>query len=106
MPRTKTEDDQVVRHHPRAALAYYNRGTTFLDMGRYNLAVRAYSEAIQVHPGNADAYAARAVAFALLGREVEVQHDLECAGELGFIRTHLERAIEEIKEQPRLLRCK
>ena len=94
------EYDEAIRRSPGHALVYYNRGTAYLDLGRYQLAVNDYSEAIRVHSRDAEVYAARAFSYALLGKDTEAQQDVERAGNLGFARTFLEKAIEEVKRQP------
>ena len=78
--------DEAIRRKPRHPLAYYTRGTAYLDLGRYQLAVDDYSEAIQVYPRDAEVYAARAFCFALLGRDEDARQDLERAVNLGFAR--------------------
>ncbi len=84
-------------------MGYYNRGTAFLDLGHYQLAVNDYSEAVRVYPRDAEVYAARAFCYALLGRDEDAQQDVEHAANLGFARTFLEEAIKEVKRQPQLL---
>ena len=96
--------DEAILRNPMHPLAYYNRGTAYLDLGQYQPALNDYSEAIRVSPGDAEVYAARAFCYALLGRNGEAQQDVERAAKLGFARTFLERAIEEVKRQPQLLR--
>jgi len=81
------------------ALVFYNRGTAFLDLGHYQLAVNDYSEAIRVYHRDAEVYAARAFCYALLGEDGKAQQDVERAVNLGFARTFLERAIEEVKSE-------
>ncbi len=103
MQEAIAEYDEAIRRNPMHPLAYYNRGNAHLDLGQYQLAVNDYSEAIQVYPWDAEVYAARAFCFALLGRDEDAQQDVERAVHLGFARTFLERAIEEVKRQPQLL---
>lgn len=88
--------DEAIHRNPMHPLAYYNRGTAYLDLGQYQPALNDYSEAIRFSPGDAEAYAARAFCYALLGRNGESQQDVERAAKLGFARTFLERAIEEV----------
>ena len=97
------EYDEVIRRNPGRALVFYNRGTAFLDLGHYQLAVKDYSEAIRVYARDAEVYAARAFCYALLGEEAKAQQDVEAAVNLGFARTLLEKAIEEVRMQPDLL---
>ncbi len=91
------EYDEAIRRNPMDRLAYYHRGTAYLDLGQYQPALQDYSEAIRVSPGDAEIYAARAFCYALLGRNGEAQQDVERAAELGFDRAFLEKAIEEVK---------
>ncbi len=98
------EYDEAIRRNPMSRLAYYHRGTAYLDLGQYQPARNDYSEAIRVSTRDAEVYAARAFCYALLGRNGEAQQDVERAAKLGFARTFLERAIEEVKRQPQPLR--
>ena len=98
------EYDEAIRRDPMNRLAYYHRGTAYLDLGQYQPALHDYSEAIRVSQGDAEVYAARAFCYALLGRNGEAQQDVEQAAGLGFDRAFLEKAIEEVKKQPQLLR--
>ncbi len=94
---------EAKRGNPGRALVFYNRGTAFLDLGHYQLAINDYSEAIRVYHRDAEVYAARAFCYALLGEDAKAQQDVEAAVNLGFARTFLERAIEEVKRQTQLL---
>jgi tetratricopeptide (TPR) repeat protein len=96
--------DEAIHRNPTHPLAFYNRGTAYLYLGQYQPALNDYSEAIRVSPGDAEVYAARAFCYALLGRNGEAQQDVKRAAKLGFARTFLERAIEEVKRKPQLLR--
>ncbi len=89
--------DEAIRRKPECALAYYNRGTAYLDLGQYQLAVDDYSQAIRLSSRDAEVYAARAFTYALLGKDTEAQQDVERAGNLGFARPFLQEAIEEVK---------
>ncbi len=104
MQEAIAEYDEATRRNPKNHLAYYHRGTAYLDLGQYQPALNDYSEAIRVSRGDAEVYAARAFCYALLGRNGEAQQDVERAAELGFDRAFLETAIEEVKKQPQLLR--
>ena len=99
MQEAMAEYDEAIRLNPMNRLAYYHRGTAYLDLGQYQPALHDYSEAIQFSPGDAEVYAARAFCYALLGRNGEAQQDVERAAELGFDRAFLERAIDEVKRQ-------
>ena len=104
MRESITEYDETIRRDPMNRLAYYHRGTAYLDLGQYQPALNDYSEAIRVSQGDSEVYAARAFCYALLGRNGEAEQDVERAAELGFDRAFLEKAIEEVKRQPQLLR--
>ena len=97
------EYDKAIRRNPGRALVFYNRGTAFLDLGQYQLAVNDYSEAIRVYPRDTEVYAARAFCYALMDEDAKAQQDVEAAVNLGFARAFLEKAIEEVKRQPQLL---
>ena len=98
------EYNEAIRRNPMDRLAYYHRGTAYLDLGQYQPALNDYSEAIRVSQGDSEVYAARAFCYALLGRNGEAEQDVERAAELGFDRAFLEKAIEEVKRHPQLLR--
>ena len=66
MREAMAEYDEAIRRNPMNRLAYYHRGTAYLDLGQYQPALNDYSEAIRVSPGDAEVYAARAFCYALL----------------------------------------
>ncbi len=103
MQEAIAEYDEAIRRNPMHPLAYYNRANAYLDLGQYQLAVNDYSEAIRVYPRDAEVYAARAFCYALLEEDAKAQQDVEAAVNLGFARTFLEKAIEEVKGKPQLL---
>ncbi len=67
MQEAIAEYDEAIRCNPMNPLAYYNRGTAFLDLGRYQPALNDYSEAIRVFPRDAEVYAARAFLLCSVG---------------------------------------
>ena len=56
-------------------------------------------EAIHLDPQLALAYANRARAFTLLGKDAEAQQDADRAVELGFDRAVVEEEIERLKRE-------
>ena len=68
-------------------------------MGQPERGVQDHTEAIRLAPGLAPAYANRAYAYTLLGRDAEAQKDVARALELGVDRAALETEIERLKSQ-------
>ena len=62
--------------------------------------VHQYEEAIELAPGSRClAYADRALAYTLLGRDAEAQQDADRAVNLGFDPATLEKTIDELKKR-------
>lgn len=61
----------------REALAQNSEGQRLLGAGKYEEAIAALTEAIDLHPGLTGAYRSRAQAYQRLGREEEAKADLE-----------------------------
>lgn len=91
--------DEAIRLIPSYADAYNNRGATHRDLGQVDLAIRDYGEAIRLDPQYALAYANRALAYTLLSQDTEAQQDMNRAEELGYDRSVLEGAVEELRKQ-------
>ena len=67
--------------------------------GQYLRAMEDLDETIRLDPQLAHAYANRARAYALLGKDKEAQQDVNRAVGLGFDRDMLDGSIEELKKQ-------
>ena len=92
--------DEVVRLDPDFDLIYVRRSTAYLHLGDTERAISDFDAAIQRAPKSAaGAYAGRAKALALRGRDAEAQEDVERAVELGLDRTFLEAEIEDLKRR-------
>jgi hypothetical protein len=71
---------------PNPFAASYERGVTHLKRAEYEAAVAAFSEAIQLAPGEPKAYAGRALAYRSLDKEADAVSDEEKVRELGGVR--------------------
>ncbi|MEM9954328.1 MAG: tetratricopeptide repeat protein [Chloroflexota bacterium] len=67
---------------PQEARNYYEEGVSLVETGHYSLAIEAYTDAIEVAPSYADAYASRAFAMRALGMVDAMEADIERAFEL------------------------
>ena len=65
---------------------------------RLEKALAEYDEAIRLYPEFAEAYAARAMVYTLLGKKVEAEQDIEQAVELGYPSDRLKEEIEELEK--------
>ena len=90
-------DSQVIHQESQLALAYWERGNAYFNLGEYQRASEDYGRAIRQDPDFAFAYADRALAYTLLGKDKEAQQDVDRAVELGYDRARLEVVIEEAK---------
>jgi tetratricopeptide (TPR) repeat protein len=70
--------------NPKYAEAYYNRGTSYLRLGKYSESIRDYDRAIEINNKYADAYNNRAYAYWRLGDEKQSIDDLKTAAQLGY----------------------
>ena len=66
------------------AETYYNRGLTHSKKGEYNLAIAAYTKAIEIEPDNADAYYSRSKAWLHLGEKEKAKSDMKIASSIGI----------------------
>jgi len=82
-----------------SALRHTNRGNSYRNLGQTETSIEDYNEAIRLDPQYAPAYAGRAKAQTLLGKDAEAEQDVEKAVELGFDRSSLEEEIQELKSQ-------
>lgn len=76
--------DQLLRHHPDAAVAHHNKGYIYLGLlSDPKLAVDAFTEAIRLHPEYTEAYSNRGVALEELGKLDQAEADFQRALELN-----------------------
>ena len=74
-------------------------GIELMEQGRLEEAVAQFDAAIRSEPICAVAYANRAKANTLLGRNGDSERDVEIAVEQGFDRNSLEKEIATLKQQ-------
>jgi tetratricopeptide (TPR) repeat protein len=58
----------AIRLDPDDAVAYYNRGLAYMNLGEYNTAISDYTTAIRLDPDDAAAYNNRGLAYDKLGK--------------------------------------
>ena len=78
-------------------VAHYNRGLVYYSLGQYAFAVHGLGEAIRLDPALVSAYAKRAMALTLMGRDEEAQSDIANAIELGNDADSLRAEVEALK---------
>lgn len=73
----KQEAGLIVRNGRKHlfAQAYYNRGVTYNDLGKHDLAIRDYTKAIELRPDFAEAYYNRGVTYNDLGKHALAVRD-------------------------------
>ncbi len=76
----------------------YIAGAEHQEAGRLAEAIEDYDEAIRLDPQLALAYANRAVAYTLLGRDAEAQQDVDRAVVLGIDPAALRSEIERLRQ--------
>ena len=74
----------AIRHAPRCAYLYYNRGCVYVQRKDYACAIDDYTTAIALDPRLAEAYYNRGLARIDSGKTAEGVSDLSKAGELGL----------------------
>ena len=81
-------------------MAHINRGTVYLLQRKWKEAVRDYNLAIQVDPGNAEAYLNRGLAMLLTDNQPDADLDFaQCLRLAGKRRETFEKQIERIRQQ-------
>jgi len=89
--------DTILRAIEAKKEEWFRQGVSSLKSGKYDVAIRAFSQAIELSPKYAEAYVNRALAYVFLGMDDDAQYDIERALELGIDRAALEAQIEFIK---------
>ncbi|MBW4535469.1 MAG: tetratricopeptide repeat protein [Pleurocapsa minor HA4230-MV1] len=65
-----------------SAEAYYNRGFSYAEQGKYELAIADFNQAIKIDPNNALPYIGRADLYVVQGKNKLARTDLEKAKQL------------------------
>ena len=68
----------------RCAETYYNRGLVHSEKGKLELAIAAYTKAIELKPDYAEAYYNRGGAFLRLGEREKAKSDIATARKMGL----------------------
>jgi len=74
----------AITFKPDYALAFYNRGMVFYNMGDFNRAILDLDNAIQFNPDYAEAYNSRAIAYFYKKEYKKSREDLSKAEYLGY----------------------
>lgn len=80
--------DKVVSLRPRMAIAYYNKASVLIAMGRYSDAIEMYDKAIELEPLMGEAYYNRGYVYFKLGNKEVAEYDVSKAGELGVVAAY------------------
>lgn len=76
--------DELLRHHPSSAVAFYNKGYIYLGLlSEPEQAVNAFTEAVRLNPEYYQAYNNRGVALEGLGKTDQADLDYRKALELS-----------------------
>ena len=79
-----TEDvTQAMRHDPKAAIFYHQRGSCYFNLKQYDKAAADFSVAIEREPTKASHYTHRGMCWQALGDEEKAAADFETARKLG-----------------------
>ena len=76
----------VIAKEPEVSLAYNNRGLTYDEMGRFDLAIEDFDRAIALAPSDHQAYSNRGMLYGKMGRFDKAIEDFEqghCPGSLS-----------------------
>ncbi len=69
--------DQALRLDPSYALAYYNRGLAYKNLGEYRRAIEDFDQLLRLYPDDAYAYYDRGLAYDLLGDHARAIEDYD-----------------------------
>ena len=81
------------------AMAYYQRGAAYADLGQFQRAIKDFDEAVRYDPRDGEAFACRAAVNAMLGKEADAQRDNHRAINLGIEPETLKLHLDELKNQ-------
>ncbi len=82
--QTREDFEATLRLAPDMVYAEYNLGNLFVLLGEYDIAIEAYTRALDTDPKFPNAYYNRGVAWLLSGKTEEGLRDLSQAGEYGL----------------------
>ena len=80
------------KQHKECAETYYNRGLAHSEKGELELAIAAYTKAIELKPDYAEAYYCRSKAWLHLGEEGKAKSDMKIASTIGI---NIDTALKE-----------
>jgi lipoprotein NlpI len=88
-----------MRLNPKDPEAPFNRGISYLRLGKYDYAARDFTEVIQTQPRNANAHVYRGIARIYQDREKDADGDFQKAFQLEpQLKQNLQPLINEAKE--------
>lgn len=80
--------DEALRHSPRLAPAWYNRGVILGSAGDFTSAIAAFTRALELDPTLGEAWYNRGYSYLRLGNRDAGLADLSKAGELGVVPSY------------------
>lgn len=75
--------NNIIKLKPDEAIAYYNRGVIYSELGQYQRAIEDYNQAIYLKPDLGQAYINRAIIYLNQGNKKQGCRDAQKACKLG-----------------------
>jgi tetratricopeptide (TPR) repeat protein len=91
------EYGEAIQLDSQLAVAFNNRGSVYMLLNQYQLALGDLSQAIALSPQDFGAYSLRAVVYTFLKMDTEAEADIERAVQLGVGRATMDQVIEAAK---------
>ena len=87
--------NKAIESNPNNPMAYNNRGSAYMIMGKRDLAISDYTKALEIDPKYAEAYFSRGMAFCIMRQYDKAISDLDNAVEIDprHARAYNERGI-------------